>query len=116
MDRLQLGQVGQNEVFRQLVQVLVGVLLGSFHLVVAAGQRRFQQVELRDEVLRVGVVEDLVAVAVQAHQVCVFVHGVQGQQVVAPVFQRLQVFGKVVYPADLEVILADVVDVDVVRD
>jgi len=71
-------------------------------------------VELRNEVLRVGVVEYLVAIAVQTHQVCILVHGVEGQQVVAPVLEGVQVFRQVLDPADLEIILADVVDVDLV--
>lgn len=59
------------------MQLLVRILLCCLHLVCIECCLGFEEVELCNKVLRIGVVEHLVALVVQSDQVCILVNGVQ---------------------------------------
>jgi len=67
VDGFQFGEIGNDEVLGQLVQLLVRIILRVVHLIFLGGQGWFEQVELRDKVLRICGVEQFVTLVVQSH-------------------------------------------------
>lgn len=67
VDGFQFGEIGNDEVLGQLVQLLVRIILRVVHLIFLGGQGWFEQVELRDKVLRICGVKQFVTLVVQSH-------------------------------------------------